>query len=140
MNCHLSLKRINPFLLGGLLFACAAFSVHAEPTGVELCSPKADDHFEVTKPLLFWHATAGAKNYEVFVDDARVGQVAATAGPVVNFALTAALPVGRTPLVRAGGCPRRARRSNRNVSSFTVDPPTPVARLGHRAVRAGVRR
>ncbi len=124
MHPKLPSKPFALFLFGGLLFAHATFPVHAEPAAVELCSPKADDHFEVTKPLLFWRATAGAKSYEVFVDDTRVGQVAATAGPVLNFALTTALPVGAHHwFVQANPAAGGAVKSN--VSAFTVDPPTP---------------
>ena len=61
---------------------------------VELCSPRNDDHFEVTKPLFFWKASPGAKSYEIDVDDAKIGEAPAGAGPVLHFAMTTPLQAG----------------------------------------------
>ena len=90
-----------PFLprrarLAATLLVFSAFSItsQAAPTTPELCSPKNDDHFEVTKPLLFWKAVPEARSYEVYVDDGKVGVVPAARGPVLNFAPTAPLSVG----------------------------------------------
>ena len=80
----------------------------------------------MTKPLLFWQATASAKSYEVFVDDVRASaRRRRHGGPVVSFALTTALPVGAHRWFVSRRIPLRASAVKSNVSSFTVDPPTP---------------
>ena len=85
--------------LAAVLLACAAPGAQAAPAttttaAVELCSPKNGDHFEAAKPLLWWNAVPGAKSYDVYVDDAKAGTVAAAPGPVLNFAPATALPPG----------------------------------------------
>ncbi len=89
---------------------------------VELNSPKDGDHFEVTKPLLFWNSTPGAQNYEIYVDDAKAGATPAGAGPVLNFGLTTPLAPGAHHwMVKAVGAAGEA--SSSAPSTFTVEPP-----------------
>ena len=108
--------------LAALSLACVTPRLQAEPATLELCSPKNGDHFEVTRPLLFWNTVPGAKSYEVYVDDAKAGELPAAPGPVLNFAPTAALPPGLHHwLVKATLATGGPIASSPFV--FTVDPP-----------------
>jgi hypothetical protein len=60
----------------------------------KLCSPANGDHFEVSQPLLFWESSVGAKQYEVFIDDAKAGVVVAGPVPVMHLTPPAALSAG----------------------------------------------
>jgi hypothetical protein len=48
----------------------------------------------VAKPLLFWQSSTDASRYEVFIDDARVGEIPATPVPVMSFAPDSPLKPG----------------------------------------------
>ncbi len=89
---------------------------------MELCSPKADDHFEVTKPLLFWKSIAGAQKYEVYIDDAKAGEEPAVGISVSHFDATQPLSVGAhrwfVKAIPATGAPVTS-----GTSSFTIDQP-----------------
>jgi beta-1,2-mannosidase len=88
---------------------------------VKLCSPKDGDHFEVTEPLLFWKAIPG-DHYEIYVDDAKVGDAPAGSGPVLNYGLTAALAPGEHHwLVKA--IPASGAALSSAPSNFTVEAP-----------------
>ena len=54
---------------------CAHIPLYGAGAVVELTSPKSDDHFEVTQPLLFWNSTTGVDKYEVYIDDAKAGEM-----------------------------------------------------------------
>ena len=127
MKSH-PLKRKYPFTrlsrvcLAAVSLALTVPRVHAEPMAPELCSPKNGDHFESTRPLLFWNAVPGAKSYEVYVDDAKAGELAAAPGPVLDLAPKAALSPGPhhwlVKAALAAGGPLASA-----PSTFTVDPP-----------------
>ena len=89
---------------------------------LDLCSPKNDDHFEVTKPLFFWQTDPNAKSYALVIDDAPVAEIPAQSIPVMHFGLTTALPPGPHHwLVKetaAGGSVNSS-----GSFSFTIDPP-----------------
>ncbi len=105
-----------------LLLALTAFRLEAAPATLELCSPKNDDHFPVAKPLLFWKEIPGSKNYEVYVDDAKVGETKGAAGPVLNYALTTPLAPGvHHWSIKA--IPASGDAVSSSPSAFTVDPP-----------------
>ncbi len=110
------------FLLSALILALGVHKTFADPTPFELCSPKADDHFEQTKPLLFWKAVPQAKSYEVYVDDTKAGDAPASAGPVLNFGITAPLAPGLHHWsVKA--IPATGDAVSSGTSTFTIDPP-----------------
>lgn len=105
-----------------LALAASLSPLHADATGLELCSPRDGDHFEVTKPLFFWNSVPGAKSYELYIDNAKVADVPAqTSFPVMHAAATTALAPGAhhwfvTPVPLAGAGVTSA------TSSFTIDP------------------
>ena len=72
----------------------APSSPAAPAAAPELCSPANGDHFEVDRPLLFWKSIPDARSYAVLIDGVKAGDVPASAGPVLNFALPAPLSVG----------------------------------------------
>jgi hypothetical protein len=74
-------KHFPTTLVAAIFLLSAPMAIHADSTSLELASPKNDDHFEVTKPLFFWRASAGARGYEVYVDDAKAGAVPAAPIP-----------------------------------------------------------
>jgi hypothetical protein len=47
-------------LITAFFLAFAAFDVQADSPNLELASTKNDDHFVVTKPLVFWKSNPGA--------------------------------------------------------------------------------
>ena len=103
-----------------VLASCAALA-QAEPTPFGLSSPKNDDHFEVTKPLLFWYSSPEAKSYQIFIDDAKVGEVPAVPVPVVNYGVQTPLSVGLHHwYVKAVADTGNATASS--TFSFTIDP------------------
>ncbi len=94
----------------------------AETPGMELRSPKDGDHFEATKPMLFWKAIPDAKSYEVDVDGAKAGEAPAGTGPVLGYALTGALAPGLhhwTVKVMTG----EGGGVITGTSTFTIDAP-----------------
>jgi predicted GH43/DUF377 family glycosyl hydrolase len=72
----------------------AGFTAQAGENDFQLCSPENGDHFEVSQPLLFWQSSVGAKHYEVFIDDAKAGEVTAAPALVMNFTPSIALADG----------------------------------------------
>jgi hypothetical protein len=91
-------------------------------TSLELRSIKNDDHFEVTKPSLFWSISPQAKSYEIYADDAKVGEVPPAPGQVLNYGLTVPFAQGlRHWLVKA--IPATGDAISSGTSTFTVDPP-----------------
>jgi predicted GH43/DUF377 family glycosyl hydrolase len=118
MNSH----SITVSLLGAWLSAASLVSAFADSATPELYSPKDADHFEVTKPLLYWTSVEGAKSYEVYVDNAKVAEVPAQATfPVMHDGLTTPLVVGAHQwFVKA--IPATGDPVTSGTSSFTVDP------------------
>lgn len=87
-------RHLVPLLVGAALSPALPFPAYADPVALELCSPKADDHFEVTRPLFFWNSSPGAQKYDVYIDDAKVGDVPAAPIPVSHFGAAQPLSVG----------------------------------------------
>ena len=75
-------------------FMAVPFSACIAADSLVLSSPNDDSHSEVAKPVFFWRANQEAKRYEVFIDNAKGGDVPAAPGPVMNFAPIEALSVG----------------------------------------------
>lgn len=76
---------------------CACLTVapcRASLDAFDLCSPKDGDHFEVTKPLLFWQSSVGADHYAIFIDGSQVAEVPATPVPILSYAVATALSPG----------------------------------------------
>jgi hypothetical protein len=101
MSLSILLRSLRSLRLAGFLSvllislpAVAAPLANAELGGFDLCSPRDGDHFEVSRPMLFWQASAGASHYEIFVDDRRVARVDAAVVPVMSYAVQAPLPCG----------------------------------------------
>jgi len=103
-----------------ILVSIAALA-QADPVPFGLASPKDGDDFEVTKPLLFWNSSPEAKSYEVFVDDAKIGEAAAAPVSVVNYGVQTPLSVGLHHwYVKAVSSTGDAVTSK--TFSFTIDP------------------
>ena len=98
-----------------------AFS-QTPPPAVELCSPRDDDHFEVTKPLFFWQTSPEFRSYTLFVDGAKVAEISGAQVPVMNFGLTAPLATGLHHWLVKGN-PEAGNPVVSSTSSFTIDPP-----------------
>ncbi len=81
-------------ILLALMVSLAAIAVRANPDNLTLCSPRNGDHFEVSRPLLFWMSNARASRYEVFIDDKFIARVKATRVPVLSYAVQHPLTVG----------------------------------------------
>jgi beta-1,2-mannosidase len=77
-----------------LFVVLIASSAYASLNAFELCSPKNGDDIEVSKPLLFWQSCEGASRYEVFIDDAKIGEVSALPIPVMSYAPITSLTDG----------------------------------------------
>ena len=103
-------------------FCQLTVSASGETSALTLTSPKNDDHFEVTKPLLYWDSLPTAQKYEVYVDDAKLGEVPAAPLPVLNFTVPQALSVGAHHwYVKA--IPATGNGVASSPSTFTIDPP-----------------
>jgi beta-1,4-mannooligosaccharide phosphorylase len=98
MSLIILLRSLRSLRLVAFLFALLIFlslvSARAELGGFNLCSPRDGDHFEVSRPMLFWQASAGASHYEIFVDDKPIAEIKAAAVPVMSYAVQAPLPDG----------------------------------------------
>ena len=104
-----------------LVLAATTALAQADPVPFGLASPKDGDHFEVTKPLLFWYSSPEAKNYEVFVDDAKIGEAPTAPVPIVNYGVQTPLSVGLHHwYVKAIATTGNATASSR--FSFIIDP------------------
>jgi beta-1,2-mannosidase len=104
------------------ILSLAAISARADLGEFTLCSPGNGDHFEVSRPLLFWQSSIGASHYEIFVDDKRVAKVKAAPVPVMSYAVQRSLTDGTHRwFVKATG-------SGTEIEStsfvFTVEPST----------------
>jgi predicted GH43/DUF377 family glycosyl hydrolase len=112
---------LKGFPLAVLLLALIALQVEANPNGLELCSPKNGDHFEVAKPLLFWKSSRGAKSYEVYIDGTQAGEAPAASMPVMNYGVTSPLAPGMHHWwVKA--IPAAGDAVSSGTSTFTIDP------------------
>ena len=108
-------------LLPSLLVSAATLGL-AGPLAPALRSPKDGDHFEVTKPLLFWDSSTGAKSYEVYIDGVKTGETPAAAMPVLNYGITTPLSAGvHHWFVKA--IPGSGEAVSSGTSAFTIDPP-----------------
>lgn len=99
----------------------ASIPLHGDETAVELTSPKNDDHFDVTQPLLFWTSTPAAQKYEIYIDDAKVAEVPAAPIPVLHYSVAQPLPPGKhhwsiKAILPAGDAVTSI------TSTFTIDP------------------
>ncbi len=103
-------------------FSCVTLPAFGETRTLVLTSPKDDDHFEVTKPLFFWDSLPAAQKYEVYVDDAKLGEVQAASIPVLHFAAPQPLPVGTHHWV-VKAIPAQGDAVSSSPSAFTIDPP-----------------
>jgi beta-1,2-mannosidase len=104
------------------LILLTAVSARADLSQFKLCSPRNGDHFEATKPLLFWQSSVGASRYEVFVDDTLIAEVNAAPIPVMSYPIAAPLPPGTHRwFVKASGSGDEIESSN---FVFTVKPST----------------
>ncbi len=115
-------KHLAALLIGALLLPAVPLWVRGDPAPLHLCSPKASDHFEVTKPLFSWNSNPAVRTYEVYIDDAKAGEVPAAPIPVLHFGTPRVLPVGThqwfiQAMLSAGGAIRS------DTASFTIDPP-----------------
>ena len=100
----------------------ASIPLHGDETAVELTSPKNDDHFDVTQPLLFWTSTPAAQKYEIYIDDAKVAEVPAAPIPVLHYSVAQPLPPGKhhwsiKAILPAGDAVTSI------TATFTIDPP-----------------
>jgi predicted GH43/DUF377 family glycosyl hydrolase len=112
-------ETLHATLLAMILLSLTVIA-HGDPTPFGLASPKDGDDFEVTKPLLFWYSSPDAKSYQVFVDDTKVGEVAAVPLPVVNYAIQTPLAVGvHHWYVKA--VPASGDATTSGTFSFTID-------------------
>jgi predicted GH43/DUF377 family glycosyl hydrolase len=117
----MEIKPAPLILLVALILAASASGAPADPVPFGLASPKDGDDFEVTKPLLFWYSDPTASNYQIYIDDKQVGQVAATPVPVINYGVQTPLSVGpHRWYVKAVAADGGATASS--TFSFTVDP------------------
>jgi hypothetical protein len=83
------------FSLVALFLICAVqIKAQTTPSALELRSPRADDHFEVTKPVFCWKSLSTVQNYQLYVDDAQVGTIPASPNPVMSFSPEESLTVG----------------------------------------------
>jgi predicted GH43/DUF377 family glycosyl hydrolase len=104
-----------------LTLGFTAAQAQADPVPFGLASPKDGDHFEVTKPLLFWYSSPDAKSYQVFVDDAKIGEAPAAPVPVINYGIQTPLAVGAHHwYVKA--VPASGDAVASSTFSFTIDP------------------
>ena len=87
-----------------------------------MTSPKSDDHFEVAQPLLFWNSTTGVDKYEVYIDDAKAGEVPAAPIPVSHYSVAKPLPVGLHHW-SIKGVSAKGDTISSVTSAFTIDPP-----------------
>ena len=102
--------------------SCASSPLYGETATVELTSPKSDDHFEVNQPLFFWTSTPTALKYEIYIDDAKVGEVPPALSPVMHFGATQSLAVGPHHWsVKA--IPATGDAVTSVTSAFTIDLP-----------------
>jgi predicted GH43/DUF377 family glycosyl hydrolase len=83
-------------LIAAIIFIASLQVLSAQPSEekFKLCSPSNGDRFDVAKPLLFWQSRADASRYEVYIDDAKVGEIPATRIPVISYAPETALKTG----------------------------------------------
>ena len=111
------------YFLGVLIaaFFLTSGAVQADPTNLELASPKNDDHFEVTKPLLYWKSSPGAQSYEVYIDDAKAGTVPAASIPVIHYGLTTPLAPGQHHWY-VKSIPTTGEAVKSNTFAFNIDP------------------
>lgn len=110
------------YLLAAFILISAPTRAQSPATTLDLCSPKNEDHFEVTKPLFFWRTDPQAKSYSLVVDDASVADIPAEAIPVMHFGLLTALPPGPHHwLVKETTATGTVNSST--SSTFTIDPP-----------------
>lgn len=118
------MKRTN----NSLYLLLATILVFTSPTKgqsiastLDLCSPKSDDHFEVSKPLFYWKSLATVQNYELYVDDAKVGTIPASSIPVLNYSPEVPLAPGLHHWY-VKGFPASGAAITSTISAFTVDP------------------
>ena len=119
---------LSTLLVSLTLAAVPLANVNADSTqlydyglsGVELCSPTNGDHFEVSRPMLFWQSCVGATHYEIFVDGGKFGEVNAAPIPVMSYAVPVPLSPGTHRwFVKAAGLGGEIESSN---FVFTVEP------------------
>ena len=114
-------RRLFTMLAAMGCFSSLTLSTFGEANTLKLTSPKEDDHFEVTKPLLCWDSMPAAEKYEVYVDDAKSGEVPAVSLPVLSFSVPQPLSAGLHHwYVKAIAASGAAVTSS--VSTSTVDP------------------
>lgn len=107
------------FTVTAFLVSLTLCSAGANLGDVKLCSPKDGDHFEVSRPLLFWQSSVGATQYEIFVDDKSLARIKAAPVPVMSYGIQAPLPPGTHHWsVRAEGLGEKVSSSN---FVFTVE-------------------
>ncbi len=115
-------RRLFPTVAVIIFFPSLMLPASADATTLTLTSPRNNDQFEVTKPLLFWNSTPAAQKYEVYVDDAKVGEVPAAPLPVLKYSVPQALSVGPHHwYVKA--IPVSGDAVSSSLSTFTIDPP-----------------
>jgi predicted GH43/DUF377 family glycosyl hydrolase len=103
-------------------FSCALQPAYGDAPTLTLTSPKNDDHFEVTKPMFFWDSVPAAQSYEVYLDDAKLGDVSAAPLPVLNYTVPQPLAVGQHHwYVKA--IPAQGDAVSSAPSTFTIDAP-----------------
>lgn len=113
-------RHLLPVIAAITFYSCAV-QASGDANTLKLTSPKNNDHFEVTKPLLFWDSIPAAQNYEVYVDDAKLGGVPAASIPVVNFSVPQALSVGPHHWYVKAVSPSGVALTS-GASAFTIDP------------------
>lgn len=76
---------------------CARLMVmpcHANLSAFELCSPKNGDHFDVSRPMLFWQSSVGATRYAVYIDNTEVKVIPAAPVPIMSYSVANPLSPG----------------------------------------------
>jgi len=117
-------------VLLAVMLSLTAISAHANPDDLTLCSPQNGDHFEVSRPLLFWESSKKAGHYEIFIDDKQIARVKAAPIPVMSYAIRRPLTAGTHHwFVKATGSGTEIDSTN---FTFTVDPSTdwPIWAIG----------
>ena len=115
-------RYLLPIFAAAVCLCCASLSANGDAGTLELASPKNDDHFAVTQPLFFWNSTPTAQKYEVYIDDAKVGEVPAADIPVVHYSAAQPLAVGPHHWsIKA--IPATGNAVTSSTSTFTIDSP-----------------
>jgi predicted GH43/DUF377 family glycosyl hydrolase len=71
---------------------------------------------------LFWNSSPAAQKYEVYIDDAKAGEVPAAPVPVLHYSVAQPLPVGPHHW-SIKGIPATGDAVTSATSTFTIDPP-----------------